>query len=82
VGAGIGGLAAALALRNAGWNVWIFERTREPRELGFGLLLAPNAIAALRALAMFDRTRPFLRNAAIRATPGWVMSVATSGGST
>jgi len=48
VGAGIGGLAAGLALRRAGWDVHIFERTETPRELGFGLGLAPNAIRALR----------------------------------
>jgi 2-polyprenyl-6-methoxyphenol hydroxylase-like FAD-dependent oxidoreductase len=46
VGAGIGGLSAAIALRQAGWNVRIFERAESARELGFGLSLAPNAIAA------------------------------------
>ena len=54
VGAGIGGLAAGLALRRAGWNVQIFERAASPRELGFALLLAPNAIAALRRLELAD----------------------------
>jgi 2-polyprenyl-6-methoxyphenol hydroxylase-like FAD-dependent oxidoreductase len=47
VGAGIGGLAAALALRQAGWDVRVYERAKSPRELGFALLLAPNAMAAL-----------------------------------
>jgi 2-polyprenyl-6-methoxyphenol hydroxylase-like FAD-dependent oxidoreductase len=51
-GAGIGGLAAGLALRRAGWNIRIFERTDTPRELGFGLGLAPNAIRALRELGI------------------------------
>ncbi len=41
VGAGIGGLAAGLALRNAGWRVRIFEKAATPRELGFALSLAP-----------------------------------------
>jgi 2-polyprenyl-6-methoxyphenol hydroxylase-like FAD-dependent oxidoreductase len=54
VGAGIGGLSAGIALRQAGWNVRIFERTASPRELGFGLLVAPNAIAALRDLGVAD----------------------------
>lgn len=54
VGAGIGGLAAAVALRTAGWNVRVFERAETPRELGFALLLAPNAMAALRALGIAD----------------------------
>jgi 2-polyprenyl-6-methoxyphenol hydroxylase-like FAD-dependent oxidoreductase len=54
VGAGIGGLSAGIALRQAGWTVRIFERAASPRELGFGLVLAPNAIAALRALGVAD----------------------------
>jgi 2-polyprenyl-6-methoxyphenol hydroxylase-like FAD-dependent oxidoreductase len=52
VGAGIGGLSAGIALRNAGWRIRIFERAASPRELGFGLLVAPNAIAALRTLGV------------------------------
>lgn len=54
VGAGIGGLSAALALRQAGWRVRLFERAATARELGFGLLVAPNAIAALRELGVAD----------------------------
>jgi 2-polyprenyl-6-methoxyphenol hydroxylase-like FAD-dependent oxidoreductase len=54
VGAGIGGLSAGLALRQAGWNIRIFERASSPRELGFGVALAPNAIAALRELGVAD----------------------------
>lgn len=54
VGAGIGGLSAGIALRRAGWNIRIFERAQSPRELGFGVGLAPNAIAALRELGLAD----------------------------
>jgi 2-polyprenyl-6-methoxyphenol hydroxylase-like FAD-dependent oxidoreductase len=54
VGAGIGGLSAGIALRKAGWDVRIFERSASPRELGFGIGLAPNAIAALRDLGVAD----------------------------
>ena len=54
VGAGIGGLAAGLALRRAGWDVRIHERTANPRELGFALALAPNAMAALGELGVAD----------------------------
>ena len=50
VGAGIGGLSAAISLRKAGWNVRVFERAASVRELGFALLVAPNAMAALREL--------------------------------
>ncbi len=52
VGAGIGGLAAGVALKQAGWRVRIFERTAIPRELGFALGLAPNAIDALASLGV------------------------------
>jgi len=52
VGAGIGGLAAAVALRKAGWQVRVFERAATPRELGFALALAPNAMAALDELGV------------------------------
>lgn len=54
VGAGIGGLAAGLVLRRAGWQVAIHERAASSRELGFGLLLAPNALAALTELGIVD----------------------------
>ena len=52
VGSGIGGLSAAIALWQAGWNVRIHERAASKRELGFGLLLAPNAMAALGRLGV------------------------------
>ena len=54
VGAGIGGLAAAIALRQVGWCVRLFERAATARELGFGLGVSPNAIAALRQLGVAD----------------------------
>ena len=54
VGAGIGGLSAAIALRKAGWHVRVFERAATVRELGFALLVAPNAMAALRELGVAD----------------------------
>ena len=55
VGAGIGGLAAAIALDRTGWRVRVFERAANPRELGFALSLAPNAMAALRELGLADQ---------------------------
>jgi 2-polyprenyl-6-methoxyphenol hydroxylase-like FAD-dependent oxidoreductase len=57
VGAGIGGLSAGIALRQAGWQIRIFERASSPRELGFGLLVAPNAMAALAKLGVADVVR-------------------------
>jgi 2-polyprenyl-6-methoxyphenol hydroxylase-like FAD-dependent oxidoreductase len=51
-GAGIGGLAAAAALRQAGVEVAIYEQTQGPQPLGAGLTLWPNAARALRALGL------------------------------
>ena len=55
VGAGIGGLAAGITLRRAGWQVRVFERAQSPGELGFALNLAANAMVALKELGLADR---------------------------
>ena len=47
VGAGIGGLAAAIALHRAGWRVRVLERAASPRELGFALLMGAAAFVAV-----------------------------------
>jgi 2-polyprenyl-6-methoxyphenol hydroxylase-like FAD-dependent oxidoreductase len=78
VGAGIGGLSAGIALRRAGWNVRIFERATSPRELGFGLGLAPNAMAALAQLGLADVVAqrgfsPSAARAEIRRTDGAIL---------
>ncbi|WP_147403852.1 FAD-dependent monooxygenase [Nocardia panacis] len=50
VGAGIGGLTAAAALRRAGIEVVLCERGPQLRAAGFGLSVQPNAMHALRTL--------------------------------
>ena len=60
VGAGIGGLAAGIALRRASWGIRIFERAEAPRELGFGVGVAPNAMAVLRELGVGDAVLPHM----------------------
>jgi salicylate hydroxylase len=52
VGAGIGGLAAALALLRAGQRVRIYEQVAELGEVGAGLSITPNAGKALVALGL------------------------------
>src|SRR3954447_22958925 len=54
VGAGIGGLSAALALSARGMNVTVFEGAEAPREAGAGLSLPPNALVLLRRTALCD----------------------------
>lgn len=53
-GAGIGGLTAALALRQAGHNVVVIEKARELSEVGAGLQLSPNANAILDRFGLLD----------------------------
>ncbi|HET6238781.1 MAG TPA: flavin-dependent oxidoreductase [Acetobacteraceae bacterium] len=54
VGGGIGGLAAALSLHQAGIGCTVFEQVREPRELGVGINTLPHAIKELAALGLLD----------------------------
>jgi 2-polyprenyl-6-methoxyphenol hydroxylase-like FAD-dependent oxidoreductase len=54
VGAGIAGLAAAIALRRTGREVIVLERAAELREVGAGVSLWPNAVHALRRLGVAE----------------------------
>jgi 2-polyprenyl-6-methoxyphenol hydroxylase-like FAD-dependent oxidoreductase len=54
VGAGIGGLATAIGLRRAGWEVSVLEKAHEVRAAGAALSLAPNATLALDDLGLLD----------------------------
>jgi salicylate hydroxylase len=54
IGAGIGGLTAALTLRRAGLEVSIYEQAPELREVGAGIQLAPNATRILERLGLRD----------------------------
>jgi FAD-dependent urate hydroxylase len=57
VGGGIGGLTAALALGHAGFEVAVFERAPELREIGAGISLWANATRALKRLEVYDGIR-------------------------
>lgn len=50
VGAGIGGLAAALSLHGAGFAVRVFESVPEIKPLGVGINLLPHAVRELEEL--------------------------------
>jgi salicylate hydroxylase len=54
VGAGIGGLTAALACRDAEFDVEVFDAAPVLEPLGAGLQLSPNATKVLRALGLLD----------------------------
>lgn len=57
VGAGIGGLTAAVALAQRGWAVTVLEQSRSLEPVGAGIALAPNAIRALDAVGLADEVR-------------------------
>jgi salicylate hydroxylase len=60
VGAGLGGLAAGIALARAGAEVQITEGALALAEVGAGIQLSPNAVKALRWLGVdAEAARPF-----------------------
>jgi salicylate hydroxylase len=54
VGGGIGGLASALALTQAGFSVEVYERSPQLVDQGAGVTLAPNATRVLYHLGLGD----------------------------
>jgi len=54
VGAGIGGLTAAVALHRRDIDVEVFEQSAKISEIGAGVALTPNAVKAYRALGLED----------------------------
>ena len=52
IGGGIGGLTAAVALREVGFEVDVYEQAPELTEVGGGINMAPNATRVLRRLGL------------------------------
>ncbi|WP_344111534.1 FAD-dependent monooxygenase [Kribbella alba] len=52
VGAGIGGVTAAVALEQCGWQVTVLERAQELGEVGAGISVWPSAVAVLEELGV------------------------------
>jgi salicylate hydroxylase len=59
IGAGIGGLAAALTLGRSGFEVQVFEQATELREIGAGVQISPNATRILHRLGLEEPLRRF-----------------------
>ncbi|WP_308120329.1 FAD-dependent oxidoreductase [Streptomyces bambusae] len=77
VGAGVGGLAAAVGLRRAGWHVTVLDRRPEPERYGTAFGIHPTAQSALDRLGLGDALReravPY-RSARIRRPDGSVLA--------
>jgi len=54
VGGGIGGIAAALALRRVGVDAVVYEKAPRLQEVGAGMMLWPNATRVLRELGLLE----------------------------
>lgn len=57
IGAGIGGLTAALALRHAGFDARVYEQASALREVGAGVAISPNAVKVLHHLGLAEVLR-------------------------
>lgn len=57
IGAGMGGLAAASALRKVGIDVTVYEQARQFARLGAGIQVGCNAMKVLRGLGLEQRMR-------------------------
>jgi salicylate hydroxylase len=55
VGGGIGGLTAAVALHQRGFEVAVYERSSKLEEVGAGLQVGPNGVKVIRGLGLWDQ---------------------------
>jgi salicylate hydroxylase len=67
VGGGIGGLATAAFLHRAGLTATVYEQASEIREIGAGLVVAPNAVRLLRRLGRIE----LFKETAVPLEVGW-----------
>lgn len=56
-GGGLGGLTAAVALHQRGWQVCVFEQADALEAVGAGISLWPNSLRALDAIGVGDQAR-------------------------
>jgi salicylate hydroxylase len=71
IGAGLGGLAAAGALRQRGIEVVVYERAPQLGEVGAGIQLGPNAVKVLHALGLERALRPLTAEPANYVSLAW-----------
>ncbi|GAB7007433.1 FAD-dependent monooxygenase [Nocardioides sp. AN3] len=78
VGGGIGGLAAAIALRNLGQEVTVFEQAPEFGRVGADINLTPNAVHALDGLGVGEAIRETAARPSHRISRTWDTGEETS----
>jgi 2-polyprenyl-6-methoxyphenol hydroxylase-like FAD-dependent oxidoreductase len=77
VGAGFGGLTAAVGLYRRGWEVTVAERAAALLPVGAGLAVAPNGLRALDTVGLGDAVRKLASlqgDAAVRRPDGRVLA--------
>ncbi|KAH8882060.1 FAD/NAD(P)-binding domain-containing protein [Thozetella sp. PMI_491] len=82
IGSGLAGVAAALALSQAGLQVTVFERMPELREVGAGIQLSPNATRLLGQWGVLEELRKHAfqpETGGLRSYQGTVLSRAPPG---
>ncbi|MGN6570365.1 MAG: FAD-dependent monooxygenase [Pseudolabrys sp.] len=57
VGAGMGGLAVTATLRQAGFDVQVYEQAQRFGRIGAGIQMMPNSMKVLRGIGVEDRLR-------------------------
>ncbi|MBO4232839.1 monooxygenase [Riemerella anatipestifer] len=55
IGAGIGGLTTALMLKNKGFNIEVFESSKEIKPVGAGIIIANNAMQVFKKLGIQNK---------------------------
>lgn len=78
IGAGIGGLAAAIALRRVGAEVQIFEQTAAFKRVGAAINMTPNAVKVLNGLGIGDTVRETAHISEFRISRTWDSGEETS----
>ena len=77
-GAGIGGLAAAIAMRKLGMDVVVFEQAARFARVGADINLTPNAVRALDGLGLGDALRETAARPSHRISRTWDSGAETS----